>query len=123
MKLCRIYYATAFEFQNLADNDTLKEVTVQICMLKFIQSNEGSLSDVRKLNKSVIDKQMSSHGPAARPTARPFGTAHGRHGTVVGMPVPARPGAPCSAWAAGLAHDTARARRLTRLLLRYSLFS
>jgi len=51
-----------------------------------------------------------AHGPATRPTARPFGTAHGRHGTAGRVPVPARPGAPCSAWAAGLAHDTARAR-------------
>jgi len=84
MKLCRIYYATAFEFQNLADNDTLKEVTVQICMLKFIQSNEGSLSDVRKLNKPVIDKQMSSH-PWAGGTAHGMAFWHGqwaaRHGS------------------------------------------
>ena len=64
----------------------------------------------------------AAHGPATRPTARPFGTAHGRHGTSVGAPVPARPGAPCSAWAAGLAHDTARARQLFFVLLKIILF-
>ena len=43
-------------------------------------------------------------------TTWPFGMAHGWHGTMVGIPVVARPGALCSAWAVCLAHDTAQAR-------------
>jgi hypothetical protein len=53
---------------------------------------------------------QTTHGPAARPTARPFGTAHGRHGTAGSVPVLARHEGPCGSWAAGLAHDTALAR-------------
>jgi hypothetical protein len=53
---------------------------------------------------------QTTHGPATRPTARPFGTAHGRHGTAGSVPVPARHEGPCGSWAAGLAHDTALAR-------------
>jgi hypothetical protein len=53
---------------------------------------------------------QTAHGPAARPTARPFGTAHGRHGTADSVPVPARHEGPCGSWAAGLAHDTALTR-------------
>jgi hypothetical protein len=55
-----------------------------------------------------IDFQMA-HGPTARPSARPFGTAHGRHDTACIVPVPAQPDG-LNAWAAGLAHDTARPR-------------
>jgi hypothetical protein len=56
-----------------------------------------------------IGVQMA-HGPAARPTARRFGTAHGRHDTTGSVLVPARHEGPCGSWAAGLAHDTALAR-------------
>jgi hypothetical protein len=57
----------------------------------------------------IIDFQ-TAHGPAARPTAQPFGMAHGRHGTACSVPVPAQPEGQCNAWAADLAHDMARAR-------------
>jgi hypothetical protein len=56
-------------------------------------------------HNDCIDFQ-TAHGLAARP----FGTAHGRHGTACSAPVPARLEGPCSARAASLAHDTTRAR-------------
>jgi hypothetical protein len=59
--------------------------------------------------RGTIGVQMA-HGPVARPTARPFGTAHGRHNTARSVPVPARHEGPCRSWAAGLAHDTTLAR-------------
>jgi hypothetical protein len=52
----------------------------------------------------------AAHGPAARPATRPFGTAHGPHGTALTVLVPARHEGQCVSWAAGQAHYTARAR-------------
>jgi hypothetical protein len=84
-----------------AETEVGRKKKIRLIFVGFYQSFEYIL---------VVIYGHATHGPAAQPAARPFGTAHGPHDTALTVPVSARHEGQCVSWAAGQAHDTARAR-------------
>jgi hypothetical protein len=74
-------------------------------------SSNSGLWDHNALHSTGVNTQQPIYGHAAHgPAARPFGTAHGPHGTVLTVLLPAQHEGQRVSWAAGEAHDTAQAR-------------